>query len=133
MSRTKTSITTKKKRKKTLLQAKGFYGSQSKLFRITKQRVMKSLLYSFSDRRKNKNVIRQLWINRINIALKTYINVKHKYNIFINSLKKTNIHINKKLIPSITLEDKKCFYDLAKPTFKHQIDTNTKEENYDKQ
>nr|YP_009512089.1 ribosomal protein L20 [Euglena hiemalis]AXI98050.1 ribosomal protein L20 [Euglena hiemalis] len=106
MTRTKTSVTTKKN-EKTLKQGK-VLGSQSKLFRTTKQRVMKSLLYSFSDRRKNK--YDQLWINRINCGLKISAGIKHKYNTFIHYLKKHKFLLNKKLTSNVNLKDEICFY-----------------------
>ena len=93
MTRVKRGFVARKRRKKVLKITKGFRGSSSILFRSANQKKMKSLMFSYRDRRKKKNNLRNLWISRINIASRLY---DLNYNTFIYKLKQLNIQINRK-------------------------------------
>ena len=73
MSRVKRGSVARKRRKKVLKLAKGYYGSKSKLFRVANQQVMKSLYYAYRDRRQRKRDFRKLWITRINAVSYTHL------------------------------------------------------------
>jgi large subunit ribosomal protein L20 len=68
MPRVKGGTVTRKRRKKVIKLAKGYYGSKHTLYKVANQQVMKSLMYAFRDRRQKKRDFRKLWITRINAA-----------------------------------------------------------------
>lgn len=102
MTRVKRGNVANKRRKKILKLAKGFKGSHSKLFRTAKQQVSKSLKYAYIDRKKKKSYYRRLWILRINAYVRNY---DLNYSQFINSLKKCNIGLNRKMIAQLAIFD----------------------------
>nr|YP_009145426.1 ribosomal protein L20 [Cryptoglena skujai]AKL39051.1 ribosomal protein L20 [Cryptoglena skujai] len=104
MTRTKRGSVARKRRGKIFSFTKGYVGSHSKLFATSNQQYLKALRYSFSDRRKNKNVFRKLWIQRINAYIKTK---NLKYSNFIHSLHKQKILLNRKVLCKITQIDSK--------------------------
>lgn len=89
MARIKGAMMTRKRRKKTLKLAKGYFGAKSKLFRTAKQAVMKSGQYAYIGRKQKKRDFRRLWITRISAAAK--INGMN-YSTFMNGLKKAGHH-----------------------------------------
>ena len=93
MARVKTARITKKKHKKVLKQAKGYFGAKSYRFRNANQAVLKSLSYAFVGRKDKKSDYRKLWIARINAAARQN---GLTYSKMINGLKKSNISINRK-------------------------------------
>lgn len=93
MTRVKRGVTARKRHKKILKQAKGYYGARSRVFRVAKQAVIKAHQYSYRDRKIKKRTFRQLWIIKINAAVREY---GLSYSLFINKLKKNNININRK-------------------------------------
>ena len=94
MARIKGAMMTRKRRKKTLKLAKGYFGAKSKLFRTAKQAVMKSGQYAYIGRKQKKRDFRRLWITRISAAAK--INGMN-YSTFMNGLKKAGITLNRKM------------------------------------
>lgn len=110
MTKIKTGKLRKAKHKKILKLAKGFYGSQSKLFKTANQRVLKAQSYAYADRKKNKRIFRNLWIIRINAASKL---LGSSYNKTINVLKKKKILLNKKILSEIILKDSKIFNQIV--------------------
>jgi len=106
MIRVKRGITAKKRHKKVLKMAKGYYGARSKTFRVAKQAVIKSAQYAYQDRKKKKGLFRRLWITRINAAARSH---KVSYSQLIYWLKKINIIINRKILSEIALYDKQVF------------------------
>ncbi len=106
MSRVKNSVTTRKRRKKVLKQAKGYWGRRSKLYKTAKETVMRALRYSYRDRKARKRNFRTLWITRINAAC---YNRKIPYNKFIAGMKKTNIILNRKILAYLAVEDPESF------------------------
>ena len=114
MARVKRAVNAKKKHKKILKQAKGYFGAKSKLFKTANQAVMKSLNYSYIGRKQRKRDFRKLWIQRINAAAR--INGL-SYSRFINGLKKAGVEINRKMLAEIAIHDDQAFaklVDLAK-------------------
>ena len=110
MARVKSGVTARKRHKKILKQAKGYYGAKSKLYRPAKQAVMKSLDYAYSERKQRKRDFRKLWISRINAAAR--LNGMN-YSTFINGLKKANIEINRKVLSEMAIHDPEGFSKLV--------------------
>ena len=110
MARVKTAIITRKKHKKVLKQAKGYYGAKHYRFRMAKQAVMKSGMYAYVGRKDRKSNFRKLWISRINAAARMN---GITYNNLINGLKKANVVINRKMLAEIAVSDPKAFTEIA--------------------
>ena len=110
MARIKGAMMTRKRRKKTLKLAKGYFGAKSKLFKTAKEAVMKSSNYAYIGRRQKKRDFRRLWITRISAAAK--INGMN-YSTFMNGLKKAGININRKMLAELAVEDASAFAALA--------------------
>ena len=111
MARVKGALATRKRRKKTLKLAKGYFGAKSKLFKTAKEAVMKSGNYAYIGRRQKKRDFRRLWITRISAAAK--INGMN-YSTFMNGLKKAGVQINRKMLADIAVNDPAGFENLAK-------------------
>ena len=110
MARVKGALNTRKHHKKILKLAKGFRGSNSRLYRTANQAVMRSLAYSYAGRKLKKRDFRRLWITRISAACKQNdIN----YSRFMNGLKKANIDINRKMLSEIAINDPAAFTKLV--------------------
>lgn len=110
MARVKRGVNAKKRHKKILKQAKGYYGAKSKLFRPANQAVMKSLTYAYIGRKQRKRDFRQLWITRINAAARTN---GMSYSKFISGLKKANIEVNRKMLSEMAIHDAEGFAKLV--------------------
>ena len=110
MARIKGAMMTRKRRKKTLKLAKGYFGAKSKLFRTAKEAVMKSGQYAYIGRKQKKRDFRRLWIARISAAAK--LNGMN-YSTFMNGLKKAGIVLNRKMLSEIAIADPTAFTKLA--------------------
>ncbi|NLJ83808.1 MAG: 50S ribosomal protein L20 [Halanaerobiaceae bacterium] len=110
MPRVKRGTTARRRRKKILKMAKGYYGAKSKLFRPANQAVMKSLHYAYRDRRTRKRDFRRLWITRINAAARKD---GLSYSRFINGLKLANIEIDRKMLADMAVRDENSFSELV--------------------
>lgn len=110
MARIKGAVKTRARRKKVLKLAKGYFGAKSKLFRVAKQAVMKSLAYAYRDRRTKKRNFRKLWIARINAAARMN---GLSYSRFMNGLKRLDINLNRKVLADMAVRDAKAFGQLA--------------------
>ena len=110
MARIKGALATRKRRKKILKLAKGYFGAKSKLFKTAKEAVMKSGNYAYIGRRLKKRDFRRLWITRISAAAK--INGMN-YSSFINGLNKAGVQINRKMLADIAVNDAAGFAKLA--------------------
>lgn len=110
MARVKRGVNAKKRHKKVLKQAKGYYGAKSKLYRPANQAVMKSLNYSYIGRKQRKREFRKLWIARINAASRQN---GLSYSKFINGLKKANIEVNRKMLSEMAINDAEGFAKLV--------------------
>lgn len=111
MARVKTALITRKKHRKILKRAKGYYGAKHYRFRMAKQAVMKSGQYAYVGRKDRKSNFRKLWIARINAAARQN---GLTYSKLINGLKKANIVINRKMLAEIAVTDPKAFAEIAK-------------------
>ena len=110
MARIKGAMMTRKRRKKTLKLAKGYYGAKSKHFKMAKQQVMKSGNYAFIGRKQKKRDFRRLWITRISAGCKAN---GMNYSTFMNGLKKAGITLNRKVLSEIAINDPAAFTALA--------------------
>ena len=110
MARVKKAMNAKKKHKKVLKLAKGFYGTSSKQFRPANEAVMRSMSYAYTGRRLKKRDFRKLWITRINAAARTN---GLSYSKFINGLKKADIQVDRKILADMAVNDADGFTQLV--------------------
>ena len=110
MARVKSAIITRKKHKKIMKRAKGYYGAKHYRFRMAKQAVMKSGVYSYVGRKDKKSNFRKLWITRINAAARMN---GLTYSKLIAGLKKANVTINRKMLAEIAVTDAEAFTKIA--------------------
>ena len=115
MARVKGALATRKRRKKVLKLAKGYFGAKSKLFKTAKEAVMKSGNYAYIGRRLKKRDFRRLWITRISAAAKMN---GMNYSTFMNGLNKAGIEINRKMLADLAVNDMKGFETLGKASKK---------------
>ena len=109
MARIKGALATRKRRKKVLKLAKGYFGAKSKLFKTAKEAVMKSGNYAYI--RLKKRDFRRLWITRISAAAKMN---GMNYSTFMNGLNKAGVQINRKMLADIAVNDAAGFANLVK-------------------
>jgi len=110
MARVKGGMNAKKRHKKVLKMAKGYYGARSKQYRTAKQAVMRAMAHSFAGRKQTKRDFRRLWITRINAAAR--IN-GISYSRFMNGLKLSGVNINRKMLAEMAIHDAPGFAKLA--------------------
>ena len=110
MARVKGAMMTRKRRKKILKMAKGYWGAKSKHYKMANQAVMKSLTYAYTGRRLKKRDFRRLWITRISAAAKMN---GMNYSRFMNGLKKAGIEINRKMLADMAQSDANAFKSLV--------------------
>ncbi len=110
MARVKGAMMTRKRRKKTLKLAKGYWGGKSRLFRTAKEAVMKSGQYAYIGRKQKKRDFRSLWITRISAGCKMN---GMNYSTFMNGLKKAGITLNRKMLSEIAISDEAAFTALC--------------------
>ncbi|PTM58126.1 50S ribosomal protein L20 [Desmospora activa] len=110
MARVKGGIVTRRRRKKVLKLARGYFGSKHTLFKTAKQQVMKSLMYAYRDRRQKKRDFRKLWITRINAAARMN---GLSYSKLMFGLKQAGVDINRKMLADLAINDEKAFAELA--------------------
>ena len=110
MARVKGAMMSRKRRKKILKLAKGYWGSKSKHFRVANQAVMKSLSYAYTGRRLKKRDFRSLWITRISAACK--LNGMN-YSTFMHGLKQSGVEINRKMLSELAISDPGAFTRLT--------------------
>lgn len=101
---------TRKRHKRTLNAAKGYFGNRSRLYRYAKQAVIRAGVYAYRDRRKRRSVIRKLWIVRINAAVRAE---GMSYSRFISALAKSNIALDRKQISEMAINDPAAFKALV--------------------
>ncbi len=110
MARVKRGVIARRRHKKILKQAKGYYGARSRVFRVAKQAVIKAGQYAYRDRRQRKRQFRQLWIARINAGARVN---GLSYSKFINGLKKASIEIDRKVLSDLAIHEKSAFAALV--------------------
>jgi len=104
--RVKTGVVRRRRHKKLLKQARGFYSGRRKHFRKAKEQLERSLVYAYRDRRQKKRDFRRLWITRINAACRLN---DISYSRFINGLKKANIELDRKILADFAMNDAAAF------------------------
>ena len=104
--RVKTGTVRRRRHKKILKMAKGFYSGRRKHFRKAKEQVERSLVYAFRDRKQKKRNFRKLWIIRINAACRLN---DISYSRFINGLKKANIDLDRKILADLAMNEPEVF------------------------
>jgi large subunit ribosomal protein L20 len=99
------------RRKKILRQAKGYWGTKSKLHKAAKQQVLKSLAYAYRDRRQKKRQFRRLWIIRIAAAARQH---GCSYSRLIHGLNKAGLSLNRKVLADLAVRDQKAFEEIVR-------------------
>lgn len=108
--RVKNSVTTHARRKKILKRSKGYFGSKHLLFKTAKEQVLRSLRYSYNDRKNLKSDYRKLWIKRINAECRVN---DISYSRFIDGLNKAGVKVNRKMLAELAINDPKAFSELV--------------------
>ncbi|MGG7048540.1 MULTISPECIES: 50S ribosomal protein L20 [unclassified Campylobacter] len=111
MARVKTGVVRRRRHKKVLKLARGFFSSRRKHFRKAKEQLERSLVYAYRDRRQKKRDFRRLWIVRINAACRLN---DISYSRFINGLNKAGIELDRKILADLAMNDANAFAALAK-------------------
>ncbi len=110
MPRVKRGVQARRRHKKVLSQAKGYYGARSRVYRVAKQAVIKAGQYAYRDRKQRKRQFRALWIVRINAAVRQH---DMSYSSFINGLKKAGIELDRKVLSDMAVYNKDDFAKLV--------------------
>src|SRR3972149_6553490 len=106
MPRVKRSVTAKKKRRKIMKLAKGFFGARSRLLRTATEAVNRAMKYAYRDRRVRKREFRQLWIARINAAARSY---DISYSRLIDGMNKAHVTLDRKILADLAVNDQQGF------------------------
>lgn len=106
MPRAKNRVASRRRRKKILQQAKGYWGRRKNVYSVAKNAVDKALQYSYRDRRQRKRQFRRLWITRINAAARQNDTT---YSRLIGSLRKSDIQLNRKVLADLAVNDPDAF------------------------
>ncbi len=110
MARVKRGVVARRRHKKVLSRAKGYYNARSKVFRVAKQAVIKAQQYAYIGRKQKKRQFRSLWIVRINAGARQF---GLSYSRLMNGLKKANITVDRKVLADIAMHDIAAFGKLA--------------------
>ncbi|MFL2638887.1 MAG: 50S ribosomal protein L20 [Flavobacteriaceae bacterium] len=111
MPKSTNSVASRKRRKKIIKQAKGYFGRRKNVWTIAKNAVEKGLSYAYRDRRNKKRSFRSLWITRINAAARVH---GLSYSEFMFKLKEKNIDFNRKVLADLAMNDPKAFDEIIK-------------------
>lgn len=110
MAKIKHSAATRRRKKRVLKQAKGYWGDRSKQFQQARRSLMHALVYATRDRRMKKRVFRQLWITRVNAACRQ---AGLTYSRFAMGLKKAGVAVNRKMLAELAVRDSAAFKKLV--------------------
>lgn len=110
MARVKRAVHARKKRKKILEKASGYYGNKSRSFRAANEQVMHSGKYAFRDRKARKGEFRRLWIQRINAACRIHGTT---YSRFISGLREAGVEVDRKVLADLAVHDAQAFEALV--------------------
>ncbi|GAA0133504.1 50S ribosomal protein L20 [Paenibacillus sp. YSY-4.3] len=110
MARVKGGFVVRRRHKKVLKLAKGYFGSKHRIFKTANEQVMKSLLYAYRDRRTKKRDFRRLWIVRINAAARLN---GLSYSKLMHGLRLAEVNINRKMLADLAVNDLNAFNSLA--------------------
>ena len=111
MTRVKSGVQTKRRHKKVLKEASGYFGSKHRLYKSAKEQLMHSKVYAYRDRRQKKREFRKLWITRINAACREN---DISYSKFIDGLNKAGVEVNRKMLSELAINDMDAFKELVK-------------------
>jgi large subunit ribosomal protein L20 len=106
VSRVKRSVNARKKRRKVLKEAKGYYGRKHSSYRFAKEQVQRSGMYAYRDRRNRKREFRRLWITRINAAARLE---GMSYSELIHGLDQAGVEVNRKMLAEVAVSDRDAF------------------------
>ncbi|HTY45204.1 MAG TPA: 50S ribosomal protein L20 [Patescibacteria group bacterium] len=110
MAKIKHSVATRKRKRRLLKSAKGFWGDRSKQYRQARRALMHALVYAYRDRRNKKRQIRGLWITRINAACR---NCGITYSAFMKGLKNAKVGLDRKMLADLAVREPKIFAELV--------------------
>lgn len=110
MAKIKHSVATRKRKKKVLKRAKGFWGDRSKQFRQARRALLHALVYAYRDRKVRKREFRRLWISRVNAACRSH---GITYSAFMHGLKKSKIEIDRKILAELAVKEAAAFKKLV--------------------
>ena len=110
MPRVKRSVPARKRRKRVLKKAKGYYGARSKLYGVAREAVEKAAVYAYQGRKQRKRQFRALWIARINAAARQH---DLSYSRLIAGLKNAGVEVDRKILAQLAVDDPKGFGELA--------------------
>ncbi len=111
MPRAKNRVASRKRRKRILNLAKGYWGRRSKVYTVAKNAVEKALMYSYRDRRQRKRQFRRLWITRINAAARLNDTT---YSRMLGALRKSDVRLNRKVLADLAVHDPAAFTEVVK-------------------
>ena len=110
MAKAKHSVATRKRKKRVLKKAKGFWGDRSKQFQQAQRALMHALVYAYRDRKNKKREFRSLWIARINAACRQ---AGTTYSVFMGGLKKAKVNLDRKVLAELAVRDSQAFKKLV--------------------
>lgn len=110
MPRSTNAVASRKRRKKILKAARGYFGARSKVYTVAKNAVEKAMCYSYRDRRNKKRTFRRLWIARINAATRMH---GMNYSTFIHALSKADIDLNRKVLADMAMNHPEVFTSIV--------------------
>lgn len=116
MPRAKNSVASRRRRKKVIKLARGYWGARSRLFRTAREAVDRAQVYAYRDRRRRKRDFRRLWIARINAAARLN---GVTYSQLINGLDRAGIEINRKILADLAVNDEAAFSAVAEQAKAH--------------
>lgn len=111
MPRVKSAVARRKRKKKIMKEAKGYFGGRSKLYRSAKNQVERSWAYAYRDRRRKKREFRKLWIQRINAAARQH---DLSYSRFMDGLNKADVELDRKMLADLAVREPQAFAELAR-------------------
>ena len=110
MPRSVNAVASRKRRKKILKAARGYFGARSKVYTVAKNAVEKAMQYAYRDRRNKKRTFRRLWIARINAATRMH---GMNYSTFMHGLKKNDIDLNRKVLADMAMNHPEVFTSIV--------------------
>jgi large subunit ribosomal protein L20 len=110
MARVKSGVVTRRRHKRILKRASGYYGKKNKLFKVAHEAVNRGLAFAFRDRKQKKREFRQLWVARINAAVREH---GMSYSAFMGALKKNNISLDRRALAELAYADGQGFKALV--------------------
>lgn len=116
MPRAKNSVASRRRRKKVLKQARGYFGARGRLFRTAREAVNRAQAYAYRDRRNRKREFRRLWIARINAAARLH---GLSYSQLMNGLSRADIAVNRKILADLAVRDPGAFASVVEEAKSH--------------